>query len=480
MNQATVSKQSGLFAVGAMLFLASIVGVCLTEQYAFFLLPFIAITGWYAWQQPGLFFWLLLASLPFSTEYAVTGALSTDFPDEGFMLLVAFLAIAQFIYKPSLLSRRIITHPLLFILVLHLGWIACTALFSTDRLVSIKMLMAKSWYIGAFVLAPLLLLRDKKELIRTGRVLLLSFTAITLIYLVRHAAYGFRFEFVNTALQPFFRNHVNYSAMLVGLLPVAWGFYKLAAAPRQKRAMQILLCILVAALVFSYARGAWLATVVAVIAWWLIRKKLVLYAWMAAMVLVIGAITWLQTDSRYLQYAHDYRTTIFHENFGEHITATYQLKDMSTAERFYRWIAGFRMIDDHPWTGTGPATFYDQYKPYAVPAFKTWVSNNPEHSTVHNYYLLTLIEQGIPGLLLFLLLCTAVLLYAQRLYHRVADPVYKMTAITAGVSFTALLTVNFLSDLVETDKAGSLFFLCIAVLVVIDSLDRRIQQTERA
>jgi len=478
MSRAIPSKLAIPFAIGTMLFLLAIVGVCLTERYIFFLLPFIAITGWYAWQQPGLFFWLLLASLPFSTEYAVTGTLSTDFPDEGLMLLVAFLAVAQFVYRPSLLSRKIIVHPLLFILALHLAWIACAALFSTGKLVSIKMLTAKSWYIGAFVLAPLLVLRDKKDFIRTAMVLLFSFTAVTLIYLVRHAGYGFRFESVNTALQPFFRNHVNYSAMLVGLLPVAWGFYKLSATPKQKKAMLVLLGILLAALVFSYARGAWLAAVIGAIAWWLLRKKLLLYAWIAAIILVIGTMAWLQTDSRYLRYAHDYRTTIFHENFGEHITATYQLKDMSTAERFYRWIAGLRMIEDHLWTGTGPATFYGQYKPYAVPAFKTWVSHNPEHSTVHNYYLLTLIEQGIPGLLVFLLLCTAVLLYAQRLYHRVTDPVYKMTAITAGVSFAALLTVNFLNDLVETDKAGSLFFLCIAVLVAIDSLDRRIQQTE--
>jgi hypothetical protein len=31
-----------------------------------------------------------------------------------------------------------------------------------------------------------------------------------------------------------------------------------------------------------------------------------------------------------------------------------------------------------------------------------------------------------------------------------------------------ILTVNFLSDLIETDKVGSLFFLCLATLVVAD------------
>jgi hypothetical protein len=31
-----------------------------------------------------------------------------------------------------------------------------------------------------------------------------------------------------------------------------------------------------------------------------------------------------------------------------------------------------------------------------------------------------------------------------------------------------ILTVNFLSDLIETDKVGSLFFLCLATLIAID------------
>jgi len=46
------------------------------------------------------------------------------------------------------------------------------------------------------------------------------------------------------------------------------------------------------------------------------------------------------------------------------------------AERFYRWIAGGKndqgQQDSRLWSGT----FYSAYKPYTIPAFKTWVSNN--------------------------------------------------------------------------------------------------------
>ncbi|MEI9910005.1 MAG: O-antigen ligase family protein [Bacteroidota bacterium] len=194
--------------------------------------------------------------------------------------------------------------------------------------------------------------------------------------------------------------------------------------------------------------------------------------YIASVVIVIATLFWIKADDRYLQYAHDYRTTIFHEDFREHLQATYEFKDVSTAERFYRWIAGIRMIKDNPLTGFGPNTFYNNYKPYAVPAFKTWVSNNPDHSTIHNYFLLIAIEQGIPGLVFFLLLIGAMLYYAQHLYYRAKDIFYKTIAITTGVILVMILTVNFLSDLIETDKVGSLFFLCLSMLVITDSNTR--------
>ena len=58
--------------------------------------------------------------------------------------------------------------------------------------------------------------------------------------------------------------------------------------------------------------------------------------------------------------------------------------------------------------------------------------------------------------------------YAQRIYHKSEDPVNKTVAITVGCILGIITTVNFLSDLIETDKIGSLFFMCIGVLLWLD------------
>ena len=212
------------------------------------------------------------------------------------------------------------------------------------------------------------------------------------------------------------------------------------------------------------------------LSYWLIQKRKLVIAFAAVVVLTISSIFWLSSNDRYLNYAHDYRTTIFHKNFEEHLVATYKLKDVSTAERFNRWIAGVRMIKDNWLTGYGPNTFYDNYKPYAIPAFKTSVSDNKEHSTVHNYFLLVLIEQGVPGFLFFLLIVGGMFYYAEKIYNRTEDKFYKAAALACGAMIMMIVVVNFLSDLIETDKVGSLFFLCLATLVSID-LKTRGQRT---
>jgi Lipid A core - O-antigen ligase and related enzymes len=302
-----------------------------------------------------------------------------------------------------------------------------TVIFSTQPLLSLKYLLAKTWYIGAFVLAPLLIFRTKKPMIIAALSLISAMMLVVLISLYRHNAMGFRFASVNEAIIPFFRNHVNYSAMLVALLPVMVACLKLSTTRTQKMIAAACIAIALAALFFAYARGAWLALLAGIVAVWLLKKKLLFATYLLVILVVFGSLFWIKAGDRYLQYAPDFKTTIFHKDFNEHLVATYQLKDVSTAERFYRWIAGIRMIKDKALTGYGPNTFYDNYKPYAVPAYKTWVSDNKDHSTVHNYFLLVAIEQGIPGLILFLLLLGALFYYAQRTYHRSTDIFYELS-----------------------------------------------------
>jgi O-antigen ligase len=436
-----------------------------TSFYWFALIPFGVLFFYFGWQHLPFVFFLLIFSLPWSVEFNLNTFLGTDLPDEQLMWLISALFTAHFIFRPSDAAAKW-KHPLLILLFFYLGWLIVTVIFSTDSLLSVKFLLAKSWYIIAFVFIPLLLFDNKKYIQLTGLTFLISLLLAVIIVLYRHAILGFTFANVNKAVSPFFRNHVNYSAMLVCGMPVLIAAYHLNK--RFRTSILIAIMILLTALFFSYARGAWLALIFGSASYYLIKKRRLVIAFIISIILIVAALFWISRSDRYLSFENDYRTTIFHKNFEEHLIATYKLKDVSTAERFNRWIAGVRMIKDNALTGFGPNTFYNNYKPYMLPVFKTWVSDNEDHSTVHNYFLLTTIEQGVPGLLFSLLLIGALLFYSEKLYHRVHDKFYKIVAMACGVMLVMILTVNFLSDLIETDKVGSLFFLSLATLVAID------------
>lgn len=435
----------------------------------FLLLPVLITVAILFVQYPLALFYTLLFSIPWSMEFNFTESLGTDLPDEPLMLLLAFACLVLWLTKSGRPSEKKKLHPLLWLLFFTMAWLVITVIFSTNISISVKYLLAKGWYLLAFVGAPLLLHGDEKLLKTSALVLFLSMFLVTCTGLVKHATMGFTFASINYALYPFFRNHVNYSALLVFMVPLQLAFYSFAQNKKLRYLICISLAIVLAALYLSYARGAWLALLAGLIAYVLVKKGWLLRSYVCILFVLAGLVFWLQQNNRYLFFAPKHDITVFHENFTEHIVATYKGNDVSTAERFYRWVAGANMSTGRLATGFGPTTFYEQYRSYTVPAFRTWVSNNPERSTVHNYFLLLLVEQGLMGLCFFLVLLGGMFWYAQKIYQRTSSRFWKVTASTIAAILAMQCTLNFLSDLIETDKVGSVFYLCLSFLIIADA-----------
>ncbi len=421
-------------------------------------------------RKPAILFWLLLATLPLSAELEITAHLSLDFPDEPLMILLTGIIILLLFYQPAWFPRQLALHPVGLLLLIHLVWIGITCLYAQYPLIAWKYFLAKTWYLLPFVLLLQNILDSRSSLRLLALCLLLPMLAVVLITLYRHARIGFRFDNMYVILRPFFLNHVNYSSMLVCLLPVGWCCWQLTPGRhRWRKWIAAGIGIGLLALFFTYSRGAWLALLAGLLAAWLIRKKWLLQALLTGVLIIVVSLGWLMTDNRYLQLAPDHDHTIFHTRFIDHMRATFEQKDVSAAERWYRWIAGMRMIADRPLTGVGPNGFYNSYRPYTVRRFETWVSDNKEHSTVHNYLLLIALEQGWPGLLIFLALYGCLLVRAQWLYHQFQSRWYRLASLTVGVVLVMILLINNLSDMIETDKIGSLFWLSTGLIIWLDA-----------
>jgi len=228
------------------------------------------------------------------------------------------------------------------------------------------------------------------------------------------------------------------------------------------------LVVFLVATYFSYSRAAWMAVVFACGVYVLVRMRVMQYAILFFYGFVLAGILWMAHANTYMRFKPKFEKTVMHESLEDHILATIQGTDISSAERYYRWIAAIRMSQDHPIFGVGPNNFYEHYKGYVVIAFRTWVSRNFERSTTHNYFLYMLVEQGYPATILYGLLIFAIFFYGQGLYARLTDRREKIIVMSILCMIGAVFINNFFSELLETDKIGSLFFMGIATLILMD------------
>jgi O-antigen ligase len=83
-----------------------------------------------------------------------------------------------------------------------------------------------------------------------------------------------------------------------------------------------------------------------------------------------------------------------------------------------------------------------------------------------------LAEQGIIGLIIFLALTIAIFIYGERIYHQTPIKEEKRYVMALVLCLVIIYVNTFLSDLIETDKIGSFFFICIALLVNQDLRNR--------
>lgn len=454
-----------LFAMLTLIVTGSSIAAVALDDLRLLILPVVFLGAFLAVVDFRKMYLLLWATIPISTEVVLPNGVGTDLPDEPLMLLLFGIGTLVIISRLHTLSFRLLLHPITIFLLLHLAWIGITTIQSDNLLISVKFALAKTWYIVVFYALGYLLIKRESDGIAWLRWVLVPLLLTVGVVMIRHALEGFSFDSINSVLNPFYRNHVSYALMLGVMMPFIWFFRNRIVG----RNGGLVLCgVLLIAIYFAYTRAAYLGLVTAAVGYWIIRLRLTRYVLIGALAAVIFVFTELAQDNRYIDYAPDYYKTITHYEFDNLIEATYKLEDISTMERFYRWIAGFYMISEKPITGFGPGNFYTFYKPYTDENFVTYVSHNPERSGIHNYFLMTAVEQGIPGVVFFIALLVVVLLKAEWLFPRLPRgyPRQMLSACIAAQFF--ILFILLLNDMIETDKIGSLFFFTLAMIVALE------------
>ncbi|MEZ4948631.1 MAG: O-antigen ligase family protein [Saprospiraceae bacterium] len=457
-----------------LLVVASLLTAVATEYYFLAGIPVAALVAYLAIVDFKILFYLLLAFLPLSMEVNLPSGFGTDLPSEPMMVLLMGITFFYTITEWKHIKSKFLLHPVTIMLLLHIGWIAVTTVTSKDVFISIKFLLAKIWYVTTFYfLASLILNKPSRIRAFVWTVAIPMFFTI-LIILLRHSGKGFSFISINSVVSPFYRNHVSYACLLALVFPLIWmasSWYKRFSWRWLILVFGVLITLI--GIYFSYTRAAYVTIFMALGGYFIIRWRLVRYALLAALIGVTLLVGYLSYNNNYLDYAPDYSKTITHKDFDNLLEATYKGEDISTMERVYRWVAGFYMSREARLTGFGPGNFVNFYKPFAVTSFITYVSDNPERSGVHCYYLMTLVEQGLPGFVIFIGLLFLVFIKGENVYHQTSNPDRKKIVMMALLSLVTMSGLLLINDMVETDKLGPFFFITFAIIVNQDIQNKK-------
>jgi O-antigen ligase len=417
-------------------------------------------------------YWIFLFTIPPSTQLYFAGdTLSLTVPDQPIMWLFLGVFLLLLARNPKVVPQWWWRDPMVLIIIVQFLWTIVAVIFSEMVFFSFKFLLVKTWLLVCFFFFPVWIFQTKKDFVRGFLVLLVPMLLTIIIILIHHSFYGFRFDRIQRAITQLYYNHVDYSTVISMYFPLLivtlWPLIRKRNIVMKSVVIAIII-IFIAGIGFAYARAAVVAVIFAIVVGIAMRLRLVNLVMPGFYALIILLMGYMVPNNKYIDFRPDFEHTYMRKDFADHVIATFRGTDMSSMERLYRWIAAVRMSKARPVTGVGPRAFYYYYKPYAVTSFRTYVSRNPEQSTTHNYFLYMLVEQGWPAMILYAIFMVMVFNKAQKIYHRFRDRFYRLVTIGLAMTIAVGFINNFFSELIETHKVAALFYIPVAMLIILD------------
>src|SRR5436190_8076228 len=171
-------------------------------------------------------------------------------------------------------------------------------------------------------------------------------------------------------MSPFFKDHTSYGAIIAFFLPFSLAALGMPGYSRTRKAVAFLVfAILLAGLIFSYTRAAWLSLVGAFGVFLVMRLKVP--AWAFLLLLVSGGAVYYANEEQ-ITIALERNREESSDDLGEHVQSISNISsDASNLERINRWHSALRMWQEKPVFGWGPGTYMFQYAPFQASEDRT-------------------------------------------------------------------------------------------------------------
>ncbi len=414
---------------------------------------------------------LLLALVfitPFTFKYEHDAlGFAIDLPTEPIIVAITALFFLKLFYDQSY-DRKILKHPVTFILILNLVWMFITTVTSEIPLVSFKAFISRVWFVVPFYFV-LIQLFKKPDKIRLFLWLFGSALALVIIYItIVHSTYGFDRKVGTWVVHPFFNDHTNYSAVIALIAPafIIMAFYKGYSVLRRRLSFLIFF-FFITGIIFSYSRASWVSLIAAFGAFWVLVFKINYKLIFVGLVLVVGILFVFQ-DQIIMNLERNRQESA--EDFRAHAQSITNISsDASNLERINRWRAAYRMFQERPLVGWGPGTYQEVYAPFQLAMDQTIITTNfGDLGNAHSEYLGPLAESGLPGMLLFMALALWVIITGIKNIKHAESKEMRWISLGITLGLITYFTHGFLNNFLDTDKASVLFWGFLAILVAIE------------
>ena len=388
-------------------------------------------------------------------------------PTEPLLFGVMALFLIRSIYYrdyPNVAMRHFVSVSI----IIYLLWMFFTTVTSSIPMVSFKFFLSKLWFIVPLYFFAILLFRDTKRIKQFIWISVMAMLIVVIYTIYNHWLFNFDEKIGHWVMSPFYNDHTAYGAALAMFIPFMFGFVLDKSQSKTIRLFAFFVfAILVLAIILSYCRAAWVSLAGALGVFLILKFKINYKFVIAGLIAVIGIFLIYQSEIIMNLEKNKQDTS---KDYVEHIQSISNIStDASNLERINRWQSAFRMFKERPITGWGPGTYQFKYAPFQYSKEKTIISTNTgDLGNAHSEYIGPLAEQGVLGMLSFVLLAVAVIYTAVKVYKRSNSTTVKNLSLLSLLGLVTYYIHSLLNNFLDTDKLSVPFWSFIAIIVALD------------
>ncbi len=412
--------------------------------------------------------YLIILSTPLSLNFEqLDFGLGVILPTEPLIFGVMVVFLAKLFYDHQF-DYKVLRHPITVAIIVHLIWVAFSTIPSEMPIVSLKFLLSRLWFIVVFFFILTKFFKKPENFNKFFWLYILPLMVVIIYTIYQHAIRGFEEKPAHWVMQPFFKDHTSYGALLALYIPVIIGYlFNPGFRWNLKFLAFNVLLIFIVGIIFSYTRAAWVSLIAALGVYLLIQFRVKLWMLVSSGVLILAILFTFQED---ILIKLEKNRQDSSGDLAEHVESISNVaSDASNLERINRWNCALRMFEERPVFGWGPGTYKFQYAPFQSSQELTIISTNfGDLGNAHSEYLGPLAEMGVLGLLTFLAIIILFYVKSIQLYYKLQNKELKVLVMSSIAGFTTYVTHGILNNFLDTDKASLPFWGFMAVIVAID------------